>query len=50
MLDPTYKIANLQNLKITKAINIEYLQPQKATTKKLAPINETNQTIQGKRI
>lgn len=45
MLDPAYKIANLQNIKITKAMNIEYLQPQKVTTKKLAPINETNQTI-----
>ncbi|MEH2397959.1 hypothetical protein [Nostoc sp.] len=42
MLDPTYKIANLQNLKITKAINIEYIQPQKATIKKLAPINKAN--------
>ncbi|MEH1891080.1 MAG: hypothetical protein V7K92_17060 [Nostoc sp.] len=45
MLDPAYKIANWQNLKVTKAMNIEYIQPEKATTKKLATVNETNQTI-----
>lgn len=33
MLDPAYKIAILQNIKITKLMNIEYLQPEKKAPK-----------------